>query len=89
MNPMYKTTSHYLNDIGFTAPEGFVFKASHLTSLGLVVIWEGRPTPPSLVKLCNQLVRVAYADKRNEPTTPAIIVVIEQQLDALGLREPT
>jgi hypothetical protein len=77
----------------FAAPEGFYFKASHVVVVDgktyLQVIWEGRETPSGLVKLCNLLVRAAYADKRNEPTTPAIIAGIERELDAHGLREPT
>lgn len=87
----YKMTFHRANE-KISAPEGFYFKESHYSTddMGerLVIIWEGRPTPPSLVRLCNQLVRAAYGAAA-EPTTPTIITSIERELYAHGLQEPS
>lgn len=93
----YKTTYHHPSE-EIKAPEGFYFKASHFTpgadatAPSVVIIWEGRPTPPSLVKLCNEIVRASYIDAlfaQSKPTIPALITNIERELDAHGLREPT
>lgn len=69
----------------FVAPEGYYFKTSHLVGAGeIAVIWEGRQTPPSLVKLCNELVRQHF-DSPNS-TTP-IVAAISDELEARGLTE--
>lgn len=88
----YQTTVHYPRD-EFVAPEGFYFKSSHVFDGNedgdyIVVIWEGQPTPSSLVKLCNQIVRAGYAEG-GAPAILRIIADIERELDAHGLREPT
>lgn len=85
----YLTTSHRENE-EFIAPEGYHFKASHLVGPNTIaVIWEGHPSPPGLVKLCNQLVRAAYTTVplASYPSIRDTITSIERELDAHRLRE--
>ena len=90
----YKITKHYPGNT-FAAPEGFHFKASHLVDGGedsdyIIVILEGHPTQPSLVKLCNRLVQASYVDRtspQSEPKMTSVVAAIEQELNAHGIRE--
>jgi hypothetical protein len=85
---MYKITQHRRDD-EFSAPEGYHYKDSHSVGPVIWVLWEGRPTPPSLVKLCNLLVRSSYATVVGVvPSIRDIVTSVERELNAQGLREP-
>jgi hypothetical protein len=89
---VFKITRHDATGPEFSAPEGYYFKEAHLIgSDRFAVFWEGRPTPPSLVKLCNQLVRTRYIDDDpvhdRDRTLFGLIEELERELNAQGLRE--